>query len=289
MRVAITAGVWSFVIFAAASVAAAPAPTDRYLPIEGVITRPDWLRKPDANTLARYFPPFATFLELGGFVRMTCTVNTDGTLKDCKVLSEKPAGLGFGEAAIEMAPDFAMRPETLDGTPVNGASVTIPITFATPVRAAVPPPVSPPNDGPTPTPRALALGRRLAAETIAGEQTSVMLKEATQRMRDNVASTGGSPEQQLAIDSFQQATLAAMPALTERYAQFFARSLSERELLQTLVFMESPAGRSWTALEPKAQREGLADIASLAQVIIADTRQRFCRQIACLGTPAPIH
>jgi TonB family protein len=255
-----------------------------------VITRPDWSHRPDADALARYFPAFANFLGLGGLARMVCLVNTEGELRDCKIVSEKPTGLGFGEAAIKMAPEFKMRPETLDGAPVSGASVTIPINFAASVSPAAPPSLSPSTEGlDAPSPRALALGRRLATATITGDQTAITLRSSIEKMRANLATAGASPEQRLAVDSLEQATLAVLPSLTERYAQFFARSLSERELMQTLVFMESPAGRSWTALEPKAQSQGLDDIASLAQIILADTRGRLCRQIACVGTPPPGH
>jgi protein TonB len=56
-------------------------------------------------------------------------VRADGKLESCNVTSEDPSGLGFGAAALKMASLFQMKPETRDGEPVAGASVTVPIVF----------------------------------------------------------------------------------------------------------------------------------------------------------------
>jgi protein TonB len=79
--------------------------------------------------MERYYPERALSLEKSGTARMTCKVNADGTLADCKISSEEPSGLGFGSAALKMASLFKMKPETRDGEPVEGASVTVPVVF----------------------------------------------------------------------------------------------------------------------------------------------------------------
>jgi protein TonB len=92
-----------------------------------VVTSPDWLRKPTGSDIERYYPERALSLEKNGSVRMTCKVRADGKLESCNVTSEDPSGLGFGAAALKMASLFQLKPETRDGDPVAGASVTVPI------------------------------------------------------------------------------------------------------------------------------------------------------------------
>ncbi len=63
---------------------------------------------------------------------MECGVVADGTLADCKIVSETPAGAGFGDAILRMAKHFQMTPTTSNGTPVAGGRVRIPIRFSVP-------------------------------------------------------------------------------------------------------------------------------------------------------------
>ena len=97
-----------------------------------MITNPDWIRRPDADDLTRYYPDRASRLNKGGHARMSCTVTASGTLTNCSIVSEDPADLGFGQAALDMAKLFKMRPQTRDGAAVGGASVLIPLTFNPP-------------------------------------------------------------------------------------------------------------------------------------------------------------
>lgn len=112
---------------------------------QNVITQPDWAEKPNAESFARHYPQLATAMELSGAATVSCSVNVEGRLVDCKVVVERPAGLGFGQAAVDMAADFRMKPLTLNGKPVDGGTVRIPIRFVMPQgapRPALPEPVS---------------------------------------------------------------------------------------------------------------------------------------------------
>lgn len=94
-----------------------------------VITRPDWARLPDARDLERFYPPRAREQEVEGRSTIRCSVTAQGTLVDCSVVSESPDGYGFGEAAVRMSSRFRMRPRTIDGQPVEGGTVTVPIRW----------------------------------------------------------------------------------------------------------------------------------------------------------------
>ncbi len=104
-----------------------PPPPPAVSPAPMVITAPDWLRKPSGEDMANLYPVNAG--SSGGLVKMQCLVTTRGTLDKCAVLSEVPAGRGLGQAALAMAPNFLMRPQTVNGEPVSGATVVIPINF----------------------------------------------------------------------------------------------------------------------------------------------------------------
>jgi TonB family protein len=97
-----------------------------------VITNPEWARRPSAEDLGRVWPSEAVRRQIGGHAEIKCVVTKQGALRDCIVLEESPPGAGFGDAALLLAPQFQMRPMTVDGEPVDGGSVKIPFNFSKP-------------------------------------------------------------------------------------------------------------------------------------------------------------
>lgn len=109
-----------------AAAAAAPQP-------EGpVFTAPDWRRRPSIEEMFVVWPKEAMQRGRGGRGTISCKISVQGMLFDCRVVSEEPAGAGFGAAAIALTPQFLMKPPMLDGKPVSGGTIEIPIRFVWP-------------------------------------------------------------------------------------------------------------------------------------------------------------
>jgi len=84
--------------------------------------------KPRGDDVARVFPAAALKGKITGSALMTCAVDEDGYLADCVIDEETPAGMGFGNAALEVSAYMRMFPATNYGVPVR-STVTVPIKF----------------------------------------------------------------------------------------------------------------------------------------------------------------
>jgi protein TonB len=93
-----------------------------------MILNPDWIGKPTAAQANNAFPARAIRMGVSGRAELVCTVQVTGSVAGCTVASET-GSYGFGAAALSLAPYFRMKPRTVDGEPVEGAKVRIPVDF----------------------------------------------------------------------------------------------------------------------------------------------------------------
>ena len=95
-----------------------------------IVANPDWVSLPNGYDFSRLYPKKAADRGIEGRAVMRCRVETSGALADCRIARETPPGLGFGQAVLRMAPQFRMKPMSVDGRPVAGGLVMIPVKFA---------------------------------------------------------------------------------------------------------------------------------------------------------------
>jgi protein TonB len=85
---------------------------------------------PSLNQIRSHHPPNAR--SRYGRVELSCVIRLDERLEACRVVSESPGGLGFGQAGLVVAQYFRFRPPSEGGRPQPGRRIVVGIDFGRP-------------------------------------------------------------------------------------------------------------------------------------------------------------
>jgi hypothetical protein len=95
-----------------------------------------WRGPAAVPTGAEYTPPAALRRGIEGWALLRCIASAAHRPVDCAVLGEQPAGVGFGDAALRLAPNLTTehRPGPGGKALSPGDAVLMPVAFCQPVE-----------------------------------------------------------------------------------------------------------------------------------------------------------
>jgi TonB family protein len=95
------------------------------------IGQPAIVTKPTPAQIQAAYPARALDNQIEGDALMDCVVMANGKLTACRIAGESPTGFGFGQAALDLAADYELKPRYIDGEPNSGAQVRLGVRFTT--------------------------------------------------------------------------------------------------------------------------------------------------------------
>lgn len=102
-------------------------------PRKRVVGKPLWAAMPTAKQFAGGYPDAAKKAGVAtGRAVLLCDIAAGGRLGGCSTQSEEPAGFGFGDAALALSGGFQVRIWTVEGLPVVGGKLRVPIRYNAP-------------------------------------------------------------------------------------------------------------------------------------------------------------
>ena len=100
----------------------------------GISSQIEWAERPASADLVYPAAARTAGIREGRGV-IDCVVLADGRLGDCRTVEESPQGVGFGQAALALAPRFRVNPWA-DGRSMDGRRIKLPVQFVDDVAPA---------------------------------------------------------------------------------------------------------------------------------------------------------
>jgi TonB family protein len=217
------------------------------------VTEVDWLERPTSDAFAENYPKGAQLLELPGYAMISCVVTAQGRPNSCKVVTESPAALGFGHAAIRMSSSFKMRPKTVDGVAVEDSAVRIPVRFLLPE----PPLQTEPRNALTAETDAAA--KAVVAALEASESLEAQLEKFTTTHLAKGADEISEPTRRDILAAFQTVGPAYAPRIRHAVTAILAERFTAKELHALTLMQNSPFT---AAIQRPGRLEGVSTRAS---------------------------
>lgn len=231
------------------------------------IKEPDWKTRPSAELVGEVYPPVARRLRIEGSAAISCDVTAQGRLINCSVISERPIRLGFGAAALAMAPAFEMSPQKVGGKSTAGGQVRIPVRFKLPPL------------------KIASLGdvdkARLAeAEAFLARLPEDQLLQITDR---DMPFAGVSFEtHRAAQDAIRTAATPELRArLRSQAARQMAAAISLRDLQAGAGSTSASVAEKYRSLEPEIEREAARILMRHQNRVAERARQSLCASRDC--------
>ncbi len=238
------------------------------------VTNPDWLVRPSAEDMSAAFPDLAAGLHITGRATVSCHVDTIGRARNCEVISSSPEGLGFEQAALKLTEVFRFSPKKIDGRPVPGGTVRVPIRFTIP------------NDNNPPTAPALPAASRHAVD-LALQMAPVL----EQKLREDYGAQATKITEDiqrydpLAAAAARSAYKAAVESMSlewaKQIAKVHAQLMTEEELSGRVAFAISPVGRAALFRSADQSDDEVNPYDRWQQEVAALARPVFCAKQQC--------
>lgn len=247
---------------------------------ETSIVDPAWLQAPTFEQVMVVKPRLTIVLLLGGLVRLKCQANAYGVPKDCHVIGETPRELGFGAAALKLAPYYKLSPEL-----IGQGAAREPVSFVV-VFPGANLPGMPERLPLRPTPNLAAAGT-LATEVAELNLRAVNFGEILLAPLIEPAAEDETPLKTRAdaLEAIRTAAQSQLQPLVARAASHYQERLTATELEHVARFLRSEMGQRITRRDPAETKRADAISRYHLDLIGAEAGKAVCKRRGCEPRP----